>query len=225
MELKEKLQMLRKEKHYSQEDLAELLNVSRQAVAKWESGQACPDIENLVGLSEIFKVTIDSMVKNSGECAKKIGVGGDRDTERMIDFLCEAKKKTYAGRGMEESRSSRPNSHDLIYQSPQYTYLDTYLGGEIFSGEEAVWSGDIPIWAMNYSGRVLDENFSGDFLKEALLLVPRESPYRGPALYQSGGYTYYCTVNGSFNWFQGREEIYYNTGKVFECCFHGGKIA
>lgn len=44
----EKLQLLRKSKGQTQENLAEKLDVSRQAVAKWESGQAYPDIGNLV---------------------------------------------------------------------------------------------------------------------------------------------------------------------------------
>ena len=45
-------------------------------------------------------------------------------------------------------------------------YYDTYLGGEKFSGEEALWIADNPYWSMNYIGRVTGENFNGDFLKK-----------------------------------------------------------
>ena len=49
----EKLQILRKSKGMTQEDLASALNVSRQAVAKWESGQGYPDIGNLISISSM----------------------------------------------------------------------------------------------------------------------------------------------------------------------------
>ena len=42
------------------------------------------------------------------------------------------------------------------------------LGGECFAGEEVVWLYENPVWSMNYIGRVIGENFSGDFLKEVL---------------------------------------------------------
>ncbi|MEJ6952416.1 DUF5680 domain-containing protein [Halanaerobiaceae bacterium ANBcell28] len=98
------------------------------------------------------------------------------------------------------------------------------LGGEKFAGEEALWQDDLPFWSMNYIGRILAEGFSGDFLKECLLLVPKEYPYRGPLVYQKGDYKYHCVVNGDFDWFKGYEEIFCNDIKVYECVFHGGYI-
>ncbi|MBY0756429.1 helix-turn-helix domain-containing protein [Clostridium sardiniense] len=56
--------MLRKENGLSQEQLADILNISRQAISKWESGKAYPDIENLVQLRSIFKVTLDDLIIN-----------------------------------------------------------------------------------------------------------------------------------------------------------------
>lgn len=64
----EKLFVLRKSKGLTQEDLAEHLNVSRQAIAKWESGQAYPDISNIIAISEFFRVTIDHLVKDNNNC-------------------------------------------------------------------------------------------------------------------------------------------------------------
>jgi len=54
MELKNKIQELRKCKRLSQENLAEELNISRQAVAKWENGETYPDINNLIQLSNLL---------------------------------------------------------------------------------------------------------------------------------------------------------------------------
>lgn len=50
----EKLQLIRKNKGLTQEELAEKLSVSRQAVAKWESGQVYPEIMNLIQISNLF---------------------------------------------------------------------------------------------------------------------------------------------------------------------------
>ena len=54
MSLSENLQNLRKIKNISQEELAEKLNVSRQAVSKWESGSGYPETEKIIAICEIF---------------------------------------------------------------------------------------------------------------------------------------------------------------------------
>ena len=68
----EKLKMLRKEKNLTQEELAEKLNVSRQAITKWESGDGTPDIENLKQVSVLFNTTIDELVKEEKNVTTKI---------------------------------------------------------------------------------------------------------------------------------------------------------
>ncbi|MDE6108341.1 MAG: helix-turn-helix domain-containing protein [Oscillospiraceae bacterium] len=62
MTLAERIQEQRKRCRMSQEKLAELMGVSRQAVTKWESGQSAPNTENLFRLAEIFGVTVDFML-------------------------------------------------------------------------------------------------------------------------------------------------------------------
>lgn len=62
MTIADKIQELRKKAGYSQEKLAELLNVSRQAISKWESGTAVPTIDNLVELSRIFGVSVGELL-------------------------------------------------------------------------------------------------------------------------------------------------------------------
>lgn len=143
--------------------------------------------------------------------------------ETFTEFLIRAKQATYAGKGA-ETTPSRPSSHDLVYEEGSLKYLDTYLGGKHFSGEEAVWENGTPIWAMNYSGRVTGEPFSRDFLKKALLRVPADAPYRGPARYESEGYTYLCQTHGTPEWFHGREEIRFGGETIYELYFHGGKV-
>ena len=142
---------------------------------------------------------------------------------RLVEFLIRAKKATYAGKGA-ETISSREKSHDLTYRDGDYMYYDTYLGSARFAGEEALWIKNTPFWSMNYIGRVIGSPFSGDFLKEALLLVPEDKPFRGPETYSNGDYTYHCKTEGTFEWFHGKETICYKGLQIYECIFHGGLV-
>lgn len=64
MKFNEKLQSIRKNAGMTQTDLAEKLNVSRQAVSRWEMDSAMPDIENLIAMSDLFGVTLDDLLKS-----------------------------------------------------------------------------------------------------------------------------------------------------------------
>ncbi|ODR38807.1 helix-turn-helix domain-containing protein [Eisenbergiella tayi] len=65
MDISEKILKLRKANNLTQEQLAEQLQVSRQAVSKWESGQAIPESDKLPALSDLFHVTIDYLLRPS----------------------------------------------------------------------------------------------------------------------------------------------------------------
>ena len=67
LKIAEKLQAQRKAHGYSQEELADLLNVSRQAVSKWERGEASPDTDNLIALAKIYNITIDQLINSESE--------------------------------------------------------------------------------------------------------------------------------------------------------------
>ena len=62
MELKDKLQQLRKQKGLTQEELAQKLYVSRAAVSKWESGRGYPSIDSLKAIADYFSVTVDELL-------------------------------------------------------------------------------------------------------------------------------------------------------------------
>lgn len=66
------LQMLRKINKYTQEEVAEKINVSRQAVAKWENGDSLPDIDNCVALARLYDVTLDNLVNNGDDAVVPI---------------------------------------------------------------------------------------------------------------------------------------------------------
>lgn len=64
MKFHEKLYTLRKAANMTQSDLAEKLNVSRQAVSRWEMGTAKPEVDTLIAMSDLFGVTLDDLLKN-----------------------------------------------------------------------------------------------------------------------------------------------------------------
>ena len=84
-EFGEKLKALREEEGISQSELAEQLNVSRQAVYKWESNKGYPDIENLIRISDIFNVTIDELIRKDESLREKISIGEDSTFEQLSD--------------------------------------------------------------------------------------------------------------------------------------------
>lgn len=63
--INENLRNLRVRERYSMEDIAEIIGVSRQSVAKWENGESLPDIEKCMKLSKLYKVTLDELVSET----------------------------------------------------------------------------------------------------------------------------------------------------------------
>lgn len=222
MNFNEKIQELRKNRNITQEKFAEMLNISRQAVAKWEAGETYPDLDNLILISNIFKVSLDRLLKNDS-CSN--GTNNENcNLSEIADFLIIAKKNTYAGNGCENKKSCRPHSHDLVFEKDNYKYFDTYLGGKSFIGEEVVFRDNVPVWGMNYYGNEINDKFSSAFLRLVLSNVKKDKPYRGPSVFKDGDYTYICSVEGTLECFIGKEEIFFIEEKVYECKFCGGII-
>lgn len=72
MTLSEKIIKHRKINYWSQEDFAEKLNVSRQAVSRWENGTALPDAQNILQISKLFHVTTDYLLNDDYESDRDI---------------------------------------------------------------------------------------------------------------------------------------------------------
>ena len=70
MTLGEKNIQLRTQKNWSQGDLADALDISRQSVSKWETDASIPELDKLLKLSELFGVTLDELVRGE-DCQKK----------------------------------------------------------------------------------------------------------------------------------------------------------
>lgn len=82
--LSEKLYKLRKKSGLSQEQLAEQLNVSRQAISKWEQGTAVPESEKLISISNYFGVTVDYLLKEDTEDTMNTTAEVVEETPKMM---------------------------------------------------------------------------------------------------------------------------------------------
>ena len=78
MTFAEKLKSIRKQAGMSQEQLAEKLGVSRQAVTKWEADAGIPDIENMMAVSALFGISIDELLSH------------ERGIKKAADYLYES---------------------------------------------------------------------------------------------------------------------------------------
>ncbi|HFI0253862.1 TPA: helix-turn-helix domain-containing protein [Streptococcus suis] len=90
-QLAQQIKKLRTGQNLSQDDLAEKLYISRQAVSKWENGEATPDIDKLVQLSEIFGVSLDYLVL--GKEPEKEIVVEQRGKMNVWEYLNEESKR------------------------------------------------------------------------------------------------------------------------------------
>lgn len=90
MKMQDKIILLRKKNGWSQEDLAEKMNVSRQAVSRWENGTALPDAANVLEISKLFGVTADYILNDDYESDEDIAIV--KETKKEKDELVSKKK-------------------------------------------------------------------------------------------------------------------------------------
>jgi hypothetical protein len=149
-------------------------------------------------------------------------------TEQLNAFIVKAKAATYVGRGA-KSPSCRPGSHDLQFQHGPFSYLDSYFGNADFAGQEVVYCDGMPIWAMNYYGRILEPARieaveTGQIIQESLSQMYREGRFLGGFEHATQGSVYVDTSEGDVGAFAGREWIEREGVKVYELVYHGGLV-
>ncbi len=110
MTFAEKLKSIRKQAGMSQEQLAEKLGVSRQAVTKWETDAGIPDIENIMAISALFDISIDELLSN------------ERGAKKPMDYLYES---------ITEYDIDEPKRYDMKFGGAKQFQLSGYEGEKI----------------------------------------------------------------------------------------------
>ncbi|MBP3541642.1 MAG: helix-turn-helix transcriptional regulator [Clostridia bacterium] len=133
MSFAENLKQLRKEKQLSQEELAEILDVSRQAVSKWEQGIGYPEVEKLLLLSRKLNISLDSLMATAmppKSDAEKKKVTGTITITSPFEHVIATCHKVVASGKMAGGKSS-----------PQYALFGTSEGRDFFGGEPTTFLG------------------------------------------------------------------------------------
>ena len=103
MILADKIIEERKKLGLSQEELAEKLSVSRQAVSKWESAQSIPDLGKIITMSELFSVSTDYLLKDDAEPESNISVGSESD--RTLRYISMEEANAFVSAKTEQSKT------------------------------------------------------------------------------------------------------------------------
>ena len=148
----------------------------------------------------------------------------------LLEFILQGKISGYASSGEGREKTFDDGSRGFEYTGHGFRYLDRYYGFNPFTGTEHIYATSGPLlWVMNYYGQVLsvcsDPSVVYTFLKEAMLLVSPEYPFRGPALFEKGNLKYENQQHGTLDSFHGTESIFENQAKVYFLHYHGGKVA
>ena len=85
MDMNERIRKIRMDNGLSQDQFADKLGVSRQAVSKWENGQTAPDLDNIIAMSNLYEVTTDYILIGRERSSKE---NGEKDRKRKSGMLC-----------------------------------------------------------------------------------------------------------------------------------------
>lgn len=146
----------------------------------------------------------------------------------LTAFIVQAKSATYIGGGA-TAAPSRVGSHDLEFVAGEYTYRDSYFGGTDFIGQEVVWKGGVPVWAMNYYGYILrpdliDGQRAGLTIKAALSAMYSENRFLGGFRWTGPHGDYEDDSTGDTGRFHGRERILCDAVEAYALDYCGGLI-
>ncbi|MDE6673296.1 MAG: helix-turn-helix domain-containing protein [Acetatifactor sp.] len=117
MILAEKIAYLRKQKEWSQEELADRLEISRQSVSKWESGASIPELDKIIGMSHIFGVSTDFLLKDEYDIDVISKTGQDAEAAEGA-FLADSQGENA---GCREVRSISLEEANIYLQTVQKT--------------------------------------------------------------------------------------------------------
>ncbi len=110
-----KLLALRKQNGYSQEELAERLGVSRQAVSKWERGEASPDTENLITLAKLYHISLDKLFDLSEDTAEqRVSINLEKKSAPQPEIIYEDM--------MPGAADGVKNNNTTTYKEPESNY-------------------------------------------------------------------------------------------------------
>ena len=150
--------------------------------------------------------------------------------DELAQFIVEANSNTWAAEGA-EVQPERKGYKELEYQRGEWRLRDSYTGYFRAPGMTTVYFKDKPVWTMAYGGTGQLEGYGGivkptfTFLKQALMQVSLQMPFRGPNEYSHDDWKYvFRLLRGDITDFLGEEDIFKKDKKVFTQTAMGGLV-
>jgi len=167
MSFAENLRQIRKEKGLSQEELAEMLDVSRQAVSKWEQGQGYPEVEKLLYLSRELNLSLDGLMATeiardrdakSSEVSGKIMISSPKEHVVATCYKVMSSGKMKGGKNTPQYALFGVSAGISSFWGEPTTFLGWYAGEESLSKEveeirQAITRGE-PVYELKYNAKV-----------------------------------------------------------------------
>lgn len=125
IEIANRLVKMRKEKGYSQEELADALGISRQAVSKWERAEASPDTDNLICLAKLYNVSLDDLLSS----------------DESIESIREEQKEKTAEVNAESVQQQK--KHDSVYIGKDGIHITDKDGSEVHINKRHIRAIDV----------------------------------------------------------------------------------
>lgn len=167
MSFAENLKQVRKEKNLSQEELAEILDVSRQAVSKWEQGIGYPEVEKLLLMANRLNISLDSLMAaeiakendlNNKNISGKIIITSPNENVIATCYKVSSSGKMSGGKNAPQYALYGSNNEVASFWGESSTFLGWYADNEEISKEiraiqEAIAKG-VPTYELKYSAKV-----------------------------------------------------------------------
>ena len=149
------------------------------------------------------------------------------DKELLRQFLINSNKAGYAGGEEKKWIKEADGSTTIPFEKGEWKSRDNFFGGEPYGGRTIVFYKDKPVWIMVYYGWVA-EGIEADpvygILREALMRMPEEYPYRGPKEYKKDQFVYKNLWIGELDRFSGEEQIFKNDELAYKANYIGGLV-
>lgn len=147
--------------------------------------------------------------------------------ELLRQFLVDSNKAGYAGGEEKKWIKESDGSTTIPFEKGDFRSHDNFFGGEPYGGRVVVFHENKSVWMMIYYGWVA-EGVTTDpvyaVLRNALMRMPADSPFRGPKEFKDGDFTYSNSWNGDVERYSGEEQIAQGEKLIYKANYMGGLV-
>ncbi|WP_430111134.1 helix-turn-helix domain-containing protein [Priestia endophytica] len=182
MNVGEQLKNLREQHNMSREELAQQMNVSRQAVYKWETNKGYPDMDNLIRLSELYEVTLDELIKSPSTLQPKVDSKDSLTKKDINEFNLEGDGNSFFRYGLMCSVGSLgglsiPVLKGEVNLSIILPFVISLIAGFLLLKSKAIQWDEIKLKNVKWLSRIVMAYLSVPFSFFSISIIQKDSVY------------------------------------------------